>query len=69
MSKPVFLNLRIDAELRDALTRHFEETGVRTGEFVRRTLKKALLQPAPVERRDVQPVLIPRREASDASRA
>lgn len=46
------LNVRLEPELAQALARHKEETGVPTGEFVRRTLRKALLGPAPIETRD-----------------
>jgi len=73
--KQPFLNVRIDPELREALTRHFEATGVRTGEFVRRTLRAALAGTMPVVEyrdlaqeqwlRDAKTLLITRREGTN----
>ena len=63
--KTEILNVRLEPELAQALARHREETGVPTGEFVRRTLRKALLGPAPVETRNQPAILTTRREPAN----
>lgn len=63
--KDRILNVRVEQDVAEALTRHKEETGVPSSEFIRRTLRKVLLGPAPIETRASQPVLLsaPREEA------
>jgi hypothetical protein len=50
--KTEIIHVRVEPELAEALARHKDQSGVPTGEFIRRAIVRALQGPAPIEYRD-----------------